>query len=290
MRKALMMNQKRNLPLQIPIHLFLMFIALTMIVPFYWMIATALKPQSEILAIPPILYPLQPTFDNFVKVFAVTGIDGTRLIGSGFLNSLTIATSATFGTLFTSSLAAYAFAKVRFKFHNLFFIALLSLMMIPNQITLIPLYIVFARMGWVDTLLPMIIPVVMLNPFGVFLLRQYILGIPDAYGESAKLDGANHFQIYSRIILPLCKPALISLGLLTFIGRWNDFLGPLIYISTETRWPLPLIINSFRGRFTTEWGVLMAAATMAVIPILIIYLIAQKTLIEGIATTSGLKG
>jgi multiple sugar transport system permease protein len=277
-------------PQNIALHAFLVVVAVLMIGPFYWMVATSLKPQSEILRIPPTLFPSSITLENYLRVFRVVGAEGSPLIGSAFLNSTQISVFATIGTLFTCSLSAYAFAKIRFRLKQLYFFAFLALLMIPAQVTLIPLYIVFARIGWVDTLLPLIVPVVLLNPFGIFLMRQYILGIPDAYVESAKIDGATHFRIYWSIILPLCKPALITLGLLTFIGRWNDFFGPLIYLSTDSKFPLTLLINSFRGRWTTEWGIFMAAATVAVVPILIIYFIAQKPLIEGIATTSGIKG
>jgi multiple sugar transport system permease protein len=278
------------MPFRISKHLFLALVALSMVGPFYWMFATSLKPQQEILRIPPTLFPQAPTFANYLEVFAVQNGEGQPLIVSAFSNSVIIAVTATLGTLFTSSLAAYAFAKIRFRFRTIIFFTFLALMMIPSQVTLIPLYIVFARIGWVDTLLPLIVPLILLNPFGIFLMRQFILGIPDAYVESAKLDGANHFQIFWSIVLPLCRPPLITLGLLTFVGRWNDFFGPLIYLSSESKFPLPLLINSFRGRYSTEWGIFMAAAVIAVLPIIIIYIAAQKSLIEGIATTSGLKG
>jgi multiple sugar transport system permease protein len=281
---------RQSLPSLFAKHTFLILVALSMIGPFYWMLATSFKAQSEILRIPPTLFPTMPTLDNYRAVFEVQNGEGQPLIVSAFGNSLMIAVSSTLGTLFTSSLAAYSFAKIRFRYKNILFFTFLALLMIPSQVTLIPLYIVFARIGWVDTLLPLIVPVVLLNPFGIFLMRQFMLGIPDAYVESAKLDGANHFRIFWSIMLPLCRPPLITLGLLTFVGRWNDFFGPLIYLSSESKFPLTLLINSFRGRYSTEWGIFMAAAVIAVLPIMVIYVLAQKSLIEGIATTSGLKG
>lgn len=277
-------------PLNLLRHMLLLVVAAVMIGPFYWMLATSLKGQAEVLRIPPTFFPTAPTLENYARVFGVPTVDGRPMILTAFFNSVQIAVFATAGTLFSSSLAAYAFAKIRFRFKNQIFFVFLALLMIPAQITLIPLYIIFARIGWVDTLLPLIVPVALLNPFGIFLIRQFMLNIPDAYVESAKLDGANHFRIYWSIVLPLCQPALITLGLLTFIGRWNDFFGPLIYLSTDSNYPLTLLINAFRGRWSTEWGVFMAAATVAVVPILILYLVAQRSLIEGIATTSGLKG
>lgn len=277
-------------PLQLFKHAFLLIVALSMIGPFYWMLSTSFKPQGEILQIPPTLFPTAPTWDNYRSAFAVQNGEGQPLMVSAFINSVIIAFGGTLGTLFTSALAGFAFAKIRFRFKNPLFFMLLALLMIPSQVTLIPLYIVFARIGWVDTLLPLIVPLVLLNPFGVFLMRQFMMGIPDAYVESAKLDGANPFRIFWSIIIPLCRPPLITLGLLTFVARWNDFFGPLIYLSTESKFPLPLLINSFRGRYSTEWGIFMAAAVIAVLPIVIMYLFAQKSLIEGVATTSGLKG
>src|SRR5690606_23065434 len=148
------------------------------------------------------------------------------------LNSTIVAVSTTLLGLLTCSMAGYAFAKIEFKHKNFYFWLLLVMLMIPSQITLIPVYVIVARLGWVDTLLPLILPVALLNPYGVFLMRQYVSGIPTAYIEAARIDGASHWQIFFQIVLPMIKPALITLGLLLFLGRWNDFFGPLIYLST----------------------------------------------------------
>lgn len=265
------------------IHLLLLAIAFTTFLPFYWMVSTSLKFDESIFKLPPDIVPTPLNLSNYPAVFS------TMPMARALYNSSKIAVLVTFGTLFTSSLAAYAFAKIRFRKKQVFFVTFLSTLMIPGQVTLIPLYILFSRIGWIDTHWPLIVPAVLINAYGVFLLKQFMEGIPDAYVESAKIDGANHFRIYWNIMLPLCKPALVTLGLFSFIGSWNNFLGPLIFLNTDTLFTVPLIINSFRTVYYVQWGLLMAAASVAVIPIMLMYLGAQRFFIEGI-TLSGLKG
>lgn len=265
------------------IHGVLLLVALFTFLPFYWMVSTSLKQDENIFRFPPDILPLPLNLSNYPAVFA------TMPMVQALFNSTKISVLATAGTVFTSSLAAYAFAKIRFRGKQAFFVSFLSTLMIPGQVTLIPLYILFSRIGWIDTHWPLIVPTVLINAYGVFLLKQFMEGIPDAYVESAKIDGANHFRIYRAIMLPLCKPALVTLGLFTFIGNWNNFLGPLIFLNTDTQFTVPLIINSFRTVYYVQWGLLMAAASVAVIPVLALYLLAQRFFIEGI-TLSGLKG
>lgn len=265
-------------------HLVLMAGAVTMIFPFYWMLKTSFLTDSQALEMPPRLWLSFPLyFGNYREVFelAATG----RAIG----NSLFIAVVSTAGVLLTSSLAAFAFAKLRFPGEKKLFGLLFATMLIPSQVTLIPLYVVFSKIGWVDTHLPLIVPQIMVNAYGVFLIRQFMVSVPDSYIEAAKLDGAGYLRIYAGIMLPLCKPALVTLGMFTFVGNWNNFVGPLIYLNTEELFTLPLIINSFRSAYAVDWGLLMAGSTVAVLPLLLIYLFAQRSFIEGIAAT-GLKG
>jgi multiple sugar transport system permease protein len=265
------------------VHLILMLAALAMIAPFYWMVSTSLKVDEDVFKIPPDLIPNPLNTANYPQVFEL------QPMARAFFNSTYIALVATVGTVFTSSLAAYAFAKVRFGGKGILFTTFLATIMIPGQVTLIPLYILFSRIGWIDTHWPLIVPAVLLNAYGIFLLKQFMEGIPTAYVESAKIDGASHFQIYSRIMLPLCKPALVTLGLFSFIGNWNNFLGPLIFLNTDTKFTVPLLINSFRTVYYVQWGLLMAASSVAVLPVLVLYLFAQRFFVEGI-TLSGLKG
>ena len=265
-------------------HLVLMAGAVTMIFPFYWMLKTSFLTDSQALEMPPRLWLSFPLyFGNYREVFelAATG----RAIG----NSLFIAVVSTAGVPLTSSLAAFAFAKLRFPGEKKPFGLLFATMLIPSQVTLIPLYVVFSKIGWVDTHLPLIVPQIMVNAYGVFLIRQFMVSVPDSYIEAAKLDGAGYLRIYAGIMLPLCKPALVTLGMFTFVGNWNNFVGPLIYLNTEELFTLPLIINSFRSAYAVDWGLLMAGSTVAVLPLLLIYLFAQRSFIEGIAAT-GLKG
>lgn len=270
-------------------HILLIMISLSVVVPFLWMIITSLKTPNEIMQYPPTLIPQNPTLQNFVQIFKVETWEGDSLMFSAFINSAIVAIITTISALLTCSMAGYAFSKMRFKHKNTYFWLLLLMMMIPNQITLIPIYVIMAKIGIVDTFLPLILPTVFLNPYGVFLMRQYIAGIPNAYIEAARIDGASHWQIYLKIIVPLLKPAMITLGLLLFLGRWNDFFGPLIYINTDSNFTLPLALNWFRGRYTTQWGLFMAASVTSVLPIIILYLLGHEQLRKGVSTISGLK-
>ena len=265
-------------------HLVLMAGAITMIFPFYWMLKTSFLTDSQALEMPPKLWFSFPLyFGNCKEVFELAAT------GRAICNSLFIAVVSTAGVLFTSSLAAFAFAKLRFPGEKKLFGLIFATMLIPSQVTLIPLYVVFSKIGWVDTHLPLIVPQIMVNAYGVFLIRQFMVSVPDSYIEAAKLDGAGYLRIYAGIMLPLCKPALVTLGMFTFVGNWNNFVGPLIYLNTEELFTLPLIINSFRSAYAVDWGLLMAGSTVAVLPLLLIYLFAQRSFIEGIAAT-GLKG
>ena len=255
-----------------------------MIFPFYWMLKTSFLTDSQALEMPPKLWFSFPLyFGNYKEVFELAAT------GRAICNSLLIAVVSTAGVLFTSSLAAFAFAKLRFPGEKKLFGLIFATMLIPSQVTLIPLYVVFSKIGWVDTHLPLIVPQIMVNAYGVFLIRQFMVSVPDSYIEAAKLDGAGYLRIYAGIMLPLCKPALVTLGMFTFVGNWNNFVGPLIYLNTEELFTLPLIINSFRSAYAVDWGLLMAGSTVAVLPLLLIYLFAQRSFIEGIAAT-GLKG
>jgi multiple sugar transport system permease protein len=270
-------------PGNLSVHLILLLVAALMLVPFYWMIATSLKVDEDIFKVPPDLIPNPLNWENYPKVFDL------QPMANALLNSLKIAILVTVGTLFTCSLAAYAFAKIKFKFSGVLFGIFLATIMIPGQITLIPLYIVFSKIGWVDTQLPLIVPGILLNAYGIFLLKQFMETVPTDYVEAAKLDGANHLQIYWRIMLPFCLPALVTLGLFTFLGNWNNFIGPLIFLNSESQFTVPLIINSFRTVYYVQWGLLMAASCVAVLPVLVLYLVAQRFFIQGIAL-AGLKG
>lgn len=277
------MKKRRNTIQVVAITLILMIFALFCIFPFYWMILNSFKQPLDIFKVPVDIVTFDLTFDSYKAVFEY----GDGLIWRAYLNSLIIAVSSTAGTLFTSSLAAFAFAKMKFKGSKMIYGLFIATLMIPGQVTMLPLFIIFANIGWVDTFLPLIVPGVMINTYGVFMLRSFIVSIPDELLEAAEVDGCGFFRKYFSIILPLLKPSLVTLGLFSFIGSWNNYFGQLIYLTSEELTTLPLLIAGLRSTHMTgvEWGRIMSATTLSVVPIAIIYLKCQKYFVQGIATT-----
>lgn len=257
--------------------------AFSMIFPFYWMVATSLKSEARVFAFPPEWVPNPAILDNYLYIF-------TELpFGLYVYNSLKVSLLWTLGVVLSSSLAAYAFARIRFRGRDALFMVTLAALMIPGQITMIPLYVIMTRIGWVDTQLPLIVPAYFGSAFGIFLLRQYFLTIPQELNDAAKIDGCSHFGIYSRIMMPLSKPVLATLALLAFLGSWNDLLGPIIYLYDGDLFTLPLALTRFRGQYYTQWAYMMAGATVSLVPILIIFLFTQQYFVRGVVL-SGLKG
>ena len=204
-------------------------------------------------------------------------------------NTLIVCIFSVIGTLLSSSLVAYGLSKIEWKGRNLLFMILLSTMMLPYQVVMVPVFAIFVWLGWVDTFLPLIVPTFLGNAFFIFLLRQFFLTIPKDLSEAAKLDGCSEFDIYRRIIVPLSKPALAMVGLWTFMGAWNEFLLPLIYLPDERKYTLSLGLAMFLGQYGNEYGMLMAVSTVITIPIIILFFFTQRTFIQGI-TMSGIKG
>lgn len=261
----------------------LMFMALFCIFPFYWMILNSFKQPMEIFKVPVDIFTFNLTLDSYKEVFNY----GDGLIWRAYLNSLLIASLSTIGTLFTSSLAAFSFAKMKFKGSKAFYALFIATLMVPGQVTTLPLFVIFSQVGLVDSLVPLILPGVMINTYGVFMLRQFIVSIPNELLEAAEVDGCSWFKKYVRIILPLLKPSLVTLGLFTFIGSWNNYFGQLIYLTSEKYTTIPLLIAGLKETHMTgvEWGRIMAATTLSVVPIAIVYLKCQKYFVQGIATT-----
>jgi multiple sugar transport system permease protein len=261
----------------------LVLTAISMVFPFYWMVTTSLKTEARVFAFPPEWIPNPPIADNYLYIF-------TELPFALYVfNSLKISLLWTIGVVLSSSLAAYAFARVRFWGRDVLFMATLAALMIPAQITMIPLYVIMTRLGWVDTHLPLIVPAYFGSAFGIFLLRQYFMTIPQDLNDAAKIDGCSHFGVYWRIMMPLSKPVLATLALLAFMGSWNDLLGPIIYLFDNSLFTLPLALTRFRGQYYTQWAYMMAGATVSLLPILIIFLFTQKYFVRGVVL-SGLKG
>lgn len=264
------------------IYLILVGGAITMVVPFIWMISTALKTNLEVFTFPPTFIPEVPQWNNFTDIFDIVPY------GRWFLNSIFITLVQTILYLFVASLAAFVFARLRFPGRDTIFLLYLATLMIPGEVTLIPKFILMKELHLIDTYAAVILPGVF-NAYGVFLLRQFFLTLPESLEEAAILDGASYFGIYRMIILPLSGPALATLAIFAFMGAWNDFLWPLIVINTDIMKPLSVGLASFHGLYETNWPYLMAASTLALIPIVLVFVFAQRYFVEGIAIT-GVKG
>lgn len=264
-------------------YLLLVLTAISMIFPFYWMVATSLKTEARVFAFPPEWIPNPPVFESYRYLFLELPFP------TYVYNSLKISLLWTVGVVLSSSLAAYAFARVRFRGRDALFMITLAALMIPAQVTMIPLYVVMTRIGWVDTHLPLIVPAYFGSAFGIFLIRQFFMTIPQELNDAAKIDGCSHFGVYWRIMMPLSKAVLATLALLSFMGSWNDLLGPVIYLFQEELFTLPLALTRFRGMYYTEWANMMAGATISLTPILLVFLFTQQYFVRGVVL-SGLKG
>jgi multiple sugar transport system permease protein len=266
----------------------LIFLALTLIgIPIGWVVATALMDQKQIFAYPPVYIPNPVHWENFARV--VERIPFARFT----FNTLLICVVNIAGNVFSCSLVGFSFARLRFPGRNILFILLLSGMMIPNQILLIPQFVLFNALGWTGTYLPLTVPSFLASSFAgaffIFLMRQYIMTIPRDLDEAARIDGASTWDIYARIIMPLCVPPIILITVLTFLWTWNDFVQPLIYINNYDEFTIQLGLATLRNRFSIEWNLIMAGAILAMLPCAILYFFAQKYIIGGIASV-GIKG
>lgn len=258
--------------------------AIVMLMPFFWMVNASMMTSGEIQAQPPVWLPANPQFNNYNKLL------DTIPLGRQYLNSFIVTTLTVIGVMLTSSLAGFAFAKYRFPGRELFFYAILTTMMIPFFVTLIPVFFIVRQLHWIDTYQGLIIPG-LTSAYGIFLMRQFIVTIPDELLDAARIDGASEPLIYYQIILPLIRPALATQGTFTFIGTWNSFLWPLLIINSRELMTVPLGLNSLRT-FASEarnLDLLMAGTTLSVLPTLILFIFLQRYFIRGIALT-GLKG
>jgi multiple sugar transport system permease protein len=252
------------------------------IVPFAWMLSTSLKPNDRLLAIPPELWPTGANLESYQRVWAAFPLP------QFFVNSLIVAIGVTLGQLVTCSMAAYAFARLRWPGRELVFLLYLATLMVPFQVTVTPLFILMRYLNWVNTYQGLIAPGVF-SAFGTFLLRQFFLTLPRELEEAAFLDGASHLTVFRRILLPLTGPGLATLSVFAFMGAWNGFLWPLVVVKDQRLMTLPLGLATLQGQFTTEWNLVMAGAVITVLPMLILYLFAQRTFQKGVVL-SGLKG
>jgi ABC-type glycerol-3-phosphate transport system permease component len=262
--------------------------AAVMLIPLYWMLVTSLKTFREANAYPPTWFPNPIVWGNYPE--ALAAFPFWRYLW----NTLVIVLGVMLGNLVSCSLVAYAFAKLRAPGRNLLFGLLLATLMLPEHVTLVPLFVLFQRLGWINTALPLIVPYWFArSAFSVFLLRQFFLTIPQELSDAARVDGASHLTILTRILLPLSAPALATVAVFTFIGVWNDFLHPVIYLSKRETFTLALGLLALAGHVqeagVIEWQLLMAGSTVVILPVLVVFFVAQRYFIEGIAMT-GLKG
>jgi len=277
-------------------YLLLSVVAVFTIFPFVWMLSTSFKSQQAIFALPPQLIPdllFQPEMmDNYVDVLSQHNF--VRYI----FNSFFVATMAATGQIVTSSLAGFAFARMEFRGRNFLFAILLSTALIPVEVSIIPEFLLGAKVfdplldpigGWMDTYAPLIIPSFMVGTFGTFLMREFFSTIPVELEEAAAIDGASMFRIYRSVFLPLSKPALTTLFLIAFINNWNELLRPVLYISDKNLRTLTMGLTSFQGTYESQWNLLLAGSVVSIAPLVILYIFAQRYIVEGIATT-GLKG
>ncbi len=281
----------RHSPVRNPLHLvwrallylILISVGFTMILPLLWMLSTSLKESGVIFILPPQWIPDPPQWSNYVTLFEVLPF------GNFLFNSFKIAGLATLGSLLSSSMSAFAFARMRFPGRNIIFAVVLATLMIPFHVTLIPLFALYKSLGWLGTHLPLTVPFFFSTAFGVFLIRQFYLTIPQELVDAARIDGCTFIQIYYKIFLPLSKPALATLGIFTFLGSWNNLIGPLVYLNEVSSMTVTLGLTLLTTQAGARWELIQAGAVISILPIIIVFLLGQEHFIQGIART-GLKG
>lgn len=277
-------RKRKKIIWKVLIYGLLLLFSFLFLLPFLWMLRSSMMRMDQIFIIPPVLFPDPVRWENYSE--AMTFIN----FGRYYLNTFFIVIMTVSGTVLTSALAAFSFSRLKWKYRNLIFNILLTSMMLPFAVTMIPMFIGWKTVGAIDTYIPLIVPAWFGGgAYNIFLLRQLFSTIPGAYDEAARIDGAGSFYIFSRIILPLGKPGLVVVAMFSFIGCWNDFLGPLIYLNSEIKYTVALGLRQFSGTYNAQWGLLMAASTVAILPTLLIFFFGQKYIIGGISVT-GVKG
>jgi ABC-type glycerol-3-phosphate transport system permease component len=267
--------------------------ALFISVPFFWLVRTSLMHEGDHFVWPPIVWPAQPVWTNYVEIFQMRGIPLTRFLQ----NSAVLVVAATIGELLSCSMAAFAFARIRWVGRELFFALLIATMFLPSQVTIIPLFLIWRELGWLNTLWPLIVPSWLGHALYIFLLRQFIMTIPPDLDDAARIDGCGTFRLYWNIIIPLSAPALGTIAIFSFQGKWNQFFEPLIYINKVEQLPIAVGVRMFRSALTSggavsgsiSWSHLLAATVVMVLPIVVVFFLAQRAFIQGIVV-SGVKG
>ena len=258
-------------------------VAILFLVPFLWMLSSSLKPNYQIFEVPPRWIPTPPRWENYTEALTILPFD-LYIRNTAAITFLTI-----LGHLISCTLIAYAFARLRAPGRDVLFIVMLATMMLPYPVTMVPLYVLFNRLGWINTILPLTAPAFLGSPFYIFLMRQFFLTIPRDFEDAARIDGANTLQIIVRIMAPMAMPALATVAIFTFQATWNDFLAPLIYLQKPELYTVTLGLQFFRSTYTTKWAYLMAASLVTTLPVIVVFFAAQRYFIEGI-TLTGVKG
>ncbi len=260
-------------------HVVLIFFAIIFSLPFIWLVSTSFKTPENVFKMPPQWIPRPFKPENYIN--AVKAIPFFTYVK----NTLIISIIPIFGQMIASALVAYSFSKIDWKGKKILFPIVMATMMLPSQVTMVPVYIIWSKLGLVNTFTPLILPSLFGSAFNIFLLRQFFAGIPDSYIEASRIDGASEFRIFAQILLPLSKPVLTSIALFTFMGGWNDFMTPLMYLNESSKWPLSIGLQAFTFQFQQQWELLMAATVLFTVPMIIIFFLGQKQFMEGIVMT-----
>ncbi len=260
---------------KILLYIFLAVTSVITLIPFIWMVSASFMPDGKASVYPPVFFPTEIVFDQYVHLL-------TRLsVARSFLNSILVSSMVTFFSLFFNSMAGYAFAKYRFAGKSKLFNLLLVNMIVPSQVTMLPLFLMLKSVGLINTYMAILVTG-LASIFGIFLIRQFCISIPDSLIEAAKIDGASDFLIYRKIILPLAAPILATLGIITFLGTWNDFLWPLIALTDDSMYTLPVALSSLMLEHTKDPELMMAASVITIIPVIVVFLVLQRYYIKGI--------
>ena len=277
--RSLLSMRARRLIKRVVVYALLLGLSVAFILPFMWMISTSLKQSKDVFTFPPSFLPNSFEWRNYITGWTV-------LPFNTFLrNSLIVTCANVVGNLISCSLVAYGFARLRARGRDLLFLFLLATIMIPREVTIVPRFLLFKQVGLVNTLWPLILPAWFGYPFFIFLLRQFFMSIPHELDDAARIDGASTFRIFTQVILPLSKPALAAVAIFAFIGNWSNVLDPLIYIRSQDLYTLALGLNLFRGVNLTQFNLLMAVSIITLLPVLIVFFMAQKLFIQGVTLT-----
>lgn len=275
----------------IALHVILIAAGITFLVPFFWVASTSLKVPGEVFTYPIKWIPRYPEWQNYTTVFSLVKIVTPRgedisAVPTWLRNTLVLIVMGTLGSLISSSLVAYGLTRIRWRGRSLVFALVLATMMLPGVVTLVPTFLLFRDLGWIDTYLPLVVPSwLAANSFYIFLLRQFFLGLPMEIDEAAVVDGASGFRIFWQLILPLSKPALAAVGVFSFMANYSDFMGPLIYINNPAKFPISVGLRFVQGSYGNQWPYVMALVMMSLVPVIMLFFFAQKTFIQGVQMT-----